>query len=203
MFDKTIYNSLKKRVDPYLEPGEELLNVTMVEASGAMHGYLVGGEIGVSLRGAARDRKRSDADASNGTDSGVNLASANMTLAVTSRRLLIFKFGSGRSANPKDLLTNVPIGEVDSIEVGGSRLATKPLRLTVRGQSFELEVRRAVNTDILISAFEQARSSTTVRSASAEASGDPVAPADWYADPQHVARLRYWDGTRWTDNTAS
>lgn len=27
-------------------------------------------------------------------------------------------------------------------------------------------------------------------------------PADWYADPQKVARLRYWDGAQWTDNTA-
>lgn len=27
-------------------------------------------------------------------------------------------------------------------------------------------------------------------------------PADWYADPHHVARLRYWDGARWTDHTA-
>jgi len=30
----------------------------------------------------------------------------------------------------------------------------------------------------------------------------PLPPADWYADPHHVARLRYWDGTRWTEHTA-
>lgn len=34
MFDNAIYNSLKKRVDPYLEPGEDLLSVTMTEAEG-------------------------------------------------------------------------------------------------------------------------------------------------------------------------
>jgi hypothetical protein len=26
--------------------------------------------------------------------------------------------------------------------------------------------------------------------------------ADWYPDPQGEARLRYWDGTRWTEHTA-
>jgi hypothetical protein len=30
----------------------------------------------------------------------------------------------------------------------------------------------------------------------------PWPPADWYADPQHVARLRYWDGVQWTEHTA-
>lgn len=27
-------------------------------------------------------------------------------------------------------------------------------------------------------------------------------PADWYPDPAGQARLRYWDGTAWTDHTA-
>lgn len=27
-------------------------------------------------------------------------------------------------------------------------------------------------------------------------------PANWYPDPQRVARLRYWDGTSWTQHTA-
>ncbi|WP_367281253.1 DUF2510 domain-containing protein [Demequina lignilytica] len=27
-------------------------------------------------------------------------------------------------------------------------------------------------------------------------------PADWYADPKGEARLRYWDGARWTEHTA-
>jgi uncharacterized RDD family membrane protein YckC len=28
-------------------------------------------------------------------------------------------------------------------------------------------------------------------------------PADWYPDPQGQARLRYWDGQRWTDHTSA
>ena len=30
--------------------------------------------------------------------------------------------------------------------------------------------------------------------------GQPV--PGWYADPKNESRLRYWDGTAWTDNTA-
>jgi hypothetical protein len=32
------------------------------------------------------------------------------------------------------------------------------------------------------------------------AGGNP--PPDWYADPRGEARLRYWDGQQWTDQTA-
>jgi hypothetical protein len=34
------------------------------------------------------------------------------------------------------------------------------------------------------------------------ASPDDSWPANWYEDPQGEARLRYWDGTAWTDYTA-
>jgi uncharacterized protein DUF2510 len=34
----------------------------------------------------------------------------------------------------------------------------------------------------------------------AQAAGQPK--ADWYPDPQGQARLRYWDGSQWTDQTA-
>ena len=27
-------------------------------------------------------------------------------------------------------------------------------------------------------------------------------PADWYPDPHGQARLRYWDGQRWTEHTS-
>jgi hypothetical protein len=158
MFDKMVFKALKKRVDPYLAPGEELLSVTGVQASGmmGMKYFLGGGEVGLAIRGAMRDSKGRDSEASSADEGGVDLPSLNMHLAITSRRLLIFKFGSGKSANPKDLLMDVPIDEVDSIEVG-RKGGMKPVTLTVRGESFELEARLAENTDRLISAFEQTR----------------------------------------------
>jgi len=32
---------------------------------------------------------------------------------------------------------------------------------------------------------------------------DSSASADWYPDPRGEARLRYWDGAAWTDNTSA
>jgi hypothetical protein len=34
------------------------------------------------------------------------------------------------------------------------------------------------------------------------AGGGPGQPAGWYPDPQGRARVRYWDGSAWTDHTA-
>lgn len=155
MFENATFKAYKKRIDPYLRPGEELLSATPVQAAGMMRGYLVGGEVGVLIRGAKRDR----AVAGGGTrEGGVEIPSQGI-LAITSDRLLIFKFGTGRSANPEFLWTNVPIGAVDSIDVGQARVALgpKPLTLTVHGESFALEVRSAIKTNSLISALEQAK----------------------------------------------
>jgi hypothetical protein len=37
---------------------------------------------------------------------------------------------------------------------------------------------------------------------SAPAAGGGAAKADWYPDPRGEKRLRYWDGSQWTDHTA-
>jgi uncharacterized integral membrane protein len=46
----------------------------------------------------------------------------------------------------------------------------------------------------------QAGAQTAVADPGAQAGGQPK--ADWYPDPQGQARLRYWDGAQWTDQTA-
>jgi hypothetical protein len=133
-----------------------------------------------------------------------------MTLAITSRRLLLFKFGNGRSPKPEFLLSSVPIGEVESIIVGNSSGLTRPVTLNIHGQSYDLEVRRAVDTTTLISSFAQVKAGTSTmasgggpQSAEVGVTSQALPPANWYGDPQHVARLRYWDGARWTDHTAA
>ncbi|RIJ08537.1 DUF2510 domain-containing protein, partial [Clavibacter nebraskensis] len=35
-----------------------------------------------------------------------------------------------------------------------------------------------------------------------DSTGTPSTPAGWYADPAGSDRLRWWDGTRWTDHLA-
>lgn len=155
MFENAAFRAYKKRIDPYLRPGEELLSATPVQAAGMMRGYLAGGEVGVLIKGARRDRAVAGGETRDGE---VKIPSQGI-LAITSDRLLIFKFGTGRSANPEFLWTDVPVGEVDSIDVGQARsaLGPKPLTLTVRGESFALEVRSTIKTDTLLSVFEQAK----------------------------------------------
>jgi hypothetical protein len=84
-----------------------------------------------------------------------------MALAVTPRRLLIFKAGGAVTVKAKELLSAIPIAEVDSIVVGKGAL-TKPVTLTVRGEPFQVEAPKAGNTDKLVSAFEQAKAGSAV-----------------------------------------
>ncbi len=44
--------------------------------------------------------------------------------------------------------------------------------------------------------------SSAVGAARAQEPLAPGFPADWYPDPLAQARVRYWDGSRWTDDTA-
>ena len=147
---------MKKSIEPYLEPGEELLNATIVQGKGMTKVLLAGGVAGQVVMGAVRDRKARGGDAGDGAhDGGVELSS-KMGIAITPRRLLIFKAGGSMSLKAKELLTDVPIAEVDSIVVGKGAL-NKPVTLTVRGEPFQVEAPRAVNTDKLVEAFEQAK----------------------------------------------
>jgi collagen type III alpha len=53
----------------------------------------------------------------------------------------------------------------------------------------------------LAEAADDGGASTHAEDAS-PAAPPPLPPADWYADPHGVARLRYWDGQAWTEHTA-
>jgi hypothetical protein len=149
MFDK----AMRKSIESYLEPGEDLLSVTIVQGKGMTGALALTGAAGAAVIGARRDRKAAEAGDSGG---GVQLAS-KMGLAITPRRLLIFKAGGAVTLKAKELITDVPIGEVDSIEVGKSAL-TKPVTITVRGESFQVEAPKVSNTDDLVKAFQQAKS---------------------------------------------
>jgi hypothetical protein len=146
MFDK----AMKKSVEPHLQPGEELLNVIIVQGKGMMRWMVAGGAIGAAAAGAMRDRKSGDDE-----NGGVQLSS-KMGVAITSHRLLIFKAGGAVTLKATELLSDIPIGDVDSIEVGKGAL-TKPVMLTVRGESFQVDAPKAVNTDKFVDAFTQAK----------------------------------------------
>ena len=50
MFDK----AMKKSIEPYMEPGEELLNVMIVQGKGMTKALVAGGAIGAARRRDAR-----------------------------------------------------------------------------------------------------------------------------------------------------
>jgi hypothetical protein len=124
--------------EQFLEPGERVVagaiaqarGHTLVAAGGA--GSMAAREIGLRKTG-----KQTDAAA----DAGLVVASP-MGLVATDRRLLTLKistpWGLGLGGNVKELLSAVPIGEVERAEI--KRLGVgRVLTLTVRGVEFKLE----------------------------------------------------------------
>jgi hypothetical protein len=145
MFEK----AMEKSVRPFLQPGEQLLNVTLVQGKGIAKAMLAGGVVGAMAVGAHRDRKAKDAG-------GDVQLSSKMGLALTDRRLLLFKAGGAVTLKARELLTEVPVADVDDIEIGKG-VVTKPVTLTIRGETFAVETPRASNTDKLVQAFAAAK----------------------------------------------
>jgi hypothetical protein len=151
MFDK----AMTKSIGAYLEPGEELLNATIVQGKGLGKVALAGGVFGAMAVASSRDRKAREAEAE-GEAPEVKLSS-KMGIGITTQRLLVFRAGGSMTLSAKELLTAIPIVDVDRIDIGKG-VVTKPVTLTIRGESFQVEAPRAANTDKLLEAFAQAKS---------------------------------------------
>jgi hypothetical protein len=147
MFEK----AMTKSIGAYLQPGEELLSATIVQGKGLGKVALAGGVFTAMAVASSRDRKA----AAEGGEAEIKLSS-KMGLAITTRRLMLFKAGGSMTLSAKELLTEVPIGDVDSIDIGKG-VVTKPVTITVRGEAFQIEAPRAANTDSVLSAFAQAK----------------------------------------------
>jgi hypothetical protein len=150
VFDK----GMKKSIEAYMEPGEQLLEAAIVQGKGMTKALLAGGVAGQAVVGAMRNRKR-EASTADGDDGGIKLAN-KMGVAVTSQRLLIFKAGGAVTLKATELLSAVPVGEVDSIEVGKG-MTTKPVTITVRGESFVVEAPKVSDPSKLAEALTQAK----------------------------------------------
>ncbi len=154
---------IKEGAAPFLEPGEEVLAAMVARPRGwtqstaSAGGGALAGAIGGALGGKKQRESVEGAE-----QAGFELASP-MALAVTQRRLLSLKISSpiglGIGGDVKELVSAVPVGEVDSIEV--KRLAVgKTVTVTVRGVPFTLEVGAGANANGVAEAFEQARAAT-------------------------------------------
>jgi hypothetical protein len=152
MFDK----AMTKSIGAYLQPGEELLNATIVQGKGLGKVALAGGAFGAMAAASRRDKKAREAEAAG--DAPEVRTSSKMGIGITTRRLLLFRAGGSMTLSAKELLTEVPIADVDNIEVTGKGVVTKPITVTVRGEAYHVEAPRAANTDKLLAAFAQAKS---------------------------------------------
>jgi hypothetical protein len=117
---------------PFLEPGEEVLAALVAAPRG--HTQSVAG-----VREIGNKQQQTATDAAD--QAGMRLEGP-MALALTPKRLLALAIsnpvGMGASGKVKDVLSSVPIEEVDSIEVK-RLLAGSRITLTVRGASMKLE----------------------------------------------------------------
>jgi hypothetical protein len=151
---------IKEGAAPFLEQGEEVLAAVVARPRGwtqqnaSPGGGFAAGLVGGAIGGKQQRNSREAAEAA-----GFQLASP-MALAVTQRRLLSLGIGSpiglGIGGKVKELVSAVPLTEVDSIEV--KRLAAgKVVTVTIRGVPFKLEVGAAANVKGVTDAFEGAR----------------------------------------------
>ena len=145
---------------PFLEPGERVLAAVVARPRGwTQSNASAGGGAAAGLIGGAIGNKKQRSNVDAAAKAGFELASP-MALAVTERRLLSLAVGAGVGMGiglkVKELVSEVPLREVDSIE--SKRLAAgKTVTVTIRGVPFVLEVGAGGNVDGVIEALERAK----------------------------------------------
>lgn len=151
---------IKEGAAPFLEEGEEVLAAIVARPRGWTQANASGGsdkitELVSGTLGSRKEKKNVTA----AEEAGFRLASP-MALAVTQRRLLALgisnPIGFGIGVKVTELVSSVPLGVVDSIEV--KRLALgKIVAVTVRGVPFRLEVGAGANASGVAKALERAK----------------------------------------------
>jgi len=146
-------DKIREQAGRYLHPGERVVTAFMARPRGASQasmGGLAGNIIG-GRKAAQQSRAAKDA--------GLQLASP-MALVLTDRRLLVLRIsppiGLGKGGDVKDLVSEAPLTDVDSIDVK-RLLAGKVVTVTVRGTSFKLEVGAGAGGKGLVEGFAQAK----------------------------------------------
>ena len=141
---------IRAGAEPFLEPGEEILAAIVAAPRG--HTQSVAG----SMELGAAQQQRAGAAAE---QAGLRLA-APMAVALTPQRLLTLRIGTpiglGIGGEVKELLSAVPLADIDSIEVKRLLLG-KTITLTVRGAPIKLEANAAAGAGALAEAFSRAK----------------------------------------------
>jgi hypothetical protein len=141
---------LKEEIGPFLEEGEEVRAVLIARPRGWSQS--TGG------LPALGDHQQQKAEAG-AAEAGVRLASPG-GLVLTNRRLLTVQtgeaLGMGVGGSLKEVLSAVPITDVDSIKVRRLLLGYV-VTLTVRGSEFKLEANAAAGAKPMAQALERAK----------------------------------------------
>ena len=140
---------------PYLEDGERVLATCIAQAKGFSRMMVSGLDLG------KREVGRSTAAAAEGE---VKVANP-MALALTDRRLLTLKIsapiGLGIGGSVKELLSAIPLDQVDAIEVKKIALRQN-ITLRIRGVEIPLETNAKANAKGLAETFERAKRGAVV-----------------------------------------
>jgi hypothetical protein len=146
-------DKIKEQAEPYLEPGERVLAAFIAQPRGANMAR-AGGLAPSAIGGRKVKEARRAAEAS-----GLQLARP-MALALTDRRLVVLKISPpiamGKGGDVKELVSAVPLTDVDSIEIK-RLLVGKVVLVTVGGAAVKLEAGAGANAKGLAEEFARAR----------------------------------------------
>ena len=151
---------IKDGAAQFMEPGEEVVAAMVARPRGwTQANASAGGGLVPGIVSGGMGRKKQQANVEAAGDAGFELASP-MALAVTQKRLICFKISSpiglGIGGDVKELVSAVPLSDVDSIEL--KRLAAgKVVNLMIRGTEFKLEVGPGANAKGVAEAVESAK----------------------------------------------
>ena len=146
-------DKIKEQAESYLDPGERVLAAFIAQPRGANMAR-AGGLAPSAIGGRKVKEVRRAAEAT-----GLQLTRP-MALALTDRRLVVLKISPpiamGKGADVKELVSAVPLGDVDSIEVK-RLLVGKVVVVTVGGAAVKLEAGAGANAKGLAEEFARAR----------------------------------------------
>jgi hypothetical protein len=135
-----------------LEPGEEILASIVAQPRGTSNSK-VGGVAPQAIGSAWAKKSKEGAEAA-----GLQLTNP-MALAVSDRRVLVFgieKSAMGKPTGVKELVSAVPLGEVESIQVK-RLLVGKTVAISANGAEAKLEVGAGQDAKGLAEQFERAK----------------------------------------------
>ena len=135
-----------------LEPGEEILASIVAQPRGTSNSK-VGGLAPQAIGSAWAKKSREGAERA-----GLELTNP-MALAVSDRRVLVFgisKSAMGKPTGVKELVSAVPIAEVDSISVK-RLLVGKTMTVSANGAEAKLEIGAGQDAKGLAEQFERAK----------------------------------------------